>query len=153
MDMVAAADRVYPHAGVLRRTRTKRIAQVQARRHLRPAAQSELREPLVACQGRTRNTRMQRPRGQDRRGRITDLVDIHMRPSEVNDREMPSLWHGNFIKNSVNVPALALPIDRTSRLVPLAKMDEALAGSAPAYCHQSHLIDSGMAFRTCNRLY
>jgi IS30 family transposase len=60
----------------------------------------ELRKQLVACLRHGRSTRMPRSRGEDRRGQIPDMVSIHVRPPEVDDRVMPGHWEGDFIKGA-----------------------------------------------------
>ena len=49
----------------------------------------ELRRQLIACLRHGRSTRMPRSRGADRRGQIPEMVSIHVRPPEVDDRMMP----------------------------------------------------------------
>jgi transposase, IS30 family len=92
----------------------------------------ELRRQLVACLRHGRGTRMPRSRGQDRRGQIPDMVSIHVRPPEVDDRVMPGHWEGDFIKGAGNKSSVGVLVERTSRLVLLAKMDDATAASALA---------------------
>jgi IS30 family transposase len=92
----------------------------------------ELRKQLVACLRQGRSTRMPRTRGQDRRGQIPDMVSIHVRPPEVDDRVMPGHWEGDFIKGAGNKSSVGVLVERTSRLVLLAKMDDATAASALA---------------------
>ncbi|MFN9089974.1 MAG: IS30 family transposase [Alphaproteobacteria bacterium] len=92
----------------------------------------ELRKQLVACLRHGRSTRMPRSRGEDRRGQIPDMVSIHVRPPEVNDRVMPGHWEGDFIKGAGNKSSVGVLVERTSRLVLLAKMDDATAASALA---------------------
>lgn len=92
----------------------------------------ELRRQLVACLRHGRSTRMPRSRGQDRRGQIPDMVSIHVRPPEVDDRVMPGHWEGDFIKGAGNKSSVGVLVERTSRLVLLAKMDDATAASALA---------------------
>jgi IS30 family transposase len=92
----------------------------------------ELRKQLVACLRHGRGTRMPRSRGQDRRGQIPDMVSIHVRPPEVDDRVMPGHWEGDFIKGAGNKSSVGVLVERTSRLVLLAKMDDATAASALA---------------------
>src|SRR6201988_782674 len=67
-----------------------------------------------------------------RRGQIPDMVSIHVRPPEVNDRVMPGHWEGDFIKGAGNQSSIGVLVERTSRLVLLAKMDDATAASALA---------------------
>ena len=90
----------------------------------------ELRRQLVACLRQGHGTRMPRSRGTDRRGQIPDMVSIHVRPPEVNDRVMPGHWEGDFIKGAGNKSSVGVLVERTSRLVLLARMDDATAASA-----------------------
>ena len=92
----------------------------------------ELRKQLVACLRHGRGTRLPRTRGDDRRGQIPDMVSIHVRPPEVEDRVMPGHWEGDFIKGAGNKSSVGVLVERTSRLVLLAKMDDATAASALA---------------------
>ena len=92
----------------------------------------ELRRQLIACLRHGRSTRMPRTRGDDRRGQIPEMVSIHVRPPEVNDRVMPGHWEGDFIKGAGNKSSVGVLVERTSRLVLLAKMDDATAASALA---------------------
>ncbi len=92
----------------------------------------ELRRQLVACLRHGHSTRMPRTRGTDRRGQIPDMVSIHVRPPEVNDRVMPGHWEGDFIKGAGNKSSVGVLIERTNRLVLLARMEDATAASALA---------------------
>ena len=90
----------------------------------------ELRRQLVACLRHGRSTRMPRTRGADRRGQIPEMVSIHVRPPSVEDRVMPGHWEGDFIKGAANKSSVGVLVERTTRLVLLAKMDDATAASA-----------------------
>jgi len=57
----------------------------------------ELRRQLIACLRHGHNNRMSRTRGTDRRGQIPDMVSIHVRPPEIEDRLLPGHWEGDFI--------------------------------------------------------
>jgi IS30 family transposase len=92
----------------------------------------ELRRQLIACLRHGRSTRLPRSRGADRRGQIPDMVSIHVRPPEVEDRVMPGHWEGDFIKGAGNRSSVGVLVERTSRLVLLAKMDDATAAAALA---------------------
>jgi IS30 family transposase len=92
----------------------------------------ELRRQLIACLRHGRSTRLPRKRGTDRRGQIPEMVSIHVRPPEINDRVMPGHWEGDFIKGAGNKSSVGVLVERTSRLVLLAKMDDATAASALA---------------------
>jgi len=60
------------------------------------------------------------------------MVSIHVHPPEVNDRVMPGHWEGDFIKGAGNKSSLGVLVERTSRLVLLARMEDATAASALA---------------------
>jgi len=82
---------------------------------------------LARRQGKS--TRKQRSRT-DRRGQILDMVSIHVRPPEVEDRVMPGHWEGDLIKGAKNKSAVGVLVERTTRLVLLIKMKDATAASA-----------------------
>ena len=92
----------------------------------------ELRRQLIACLRQGRSTRMPRSRGTDRRGQIPDMLSIHVRPPEVEDRVMPGHWEGDFIKGAGNKSSVGVLVERTSRLVLLARMENASAAAALA---------------------
>lgn len=92
----------------------------------------ELRRQLIACLRHGRSTRRPRTGGTDRRGQIPAMVSIHVRPPAVDDRIMPGHWEGDLIKGAGNASAVGVLVERTSRLVLLARMDDASAASALA---------------------
>ena len=92
----------------------------------------ELRKDLIACLRQGKSGRKPRSAGDDRRGQIPEMVSIHLRPPEVNDRVMPGHWEGDLIKGAGNKSAIGVLVERTTRLVLLAKMPDATAESALA---------------------
>src|SRR5471032_1510340 len=46
---------------------------------------------------------MPRRQGTDRRGQIPDMVSIHVRQPEIEDRLLRGHWEGDFIKGANNV--------------------------------------------------
>ena len=60
------------------------------------------------------------------------MVSIHVRPPEVDDRVMPGHWEGDLIKGAGNKSAVGVLVERTSRLVLLARMQDATAATALA---------------------
>ena len=92
----------------------------------------ELRRQLIACLRQGRGTRLPRTRGVDRRGQIPEMVSIHVRPPEIEDRVMPGHWEGDFIKGAGNKSSVGVLVERSSRLVLLARMEDATAASALA---------------------
>lgn len=92
----------------------------------------ELRKELIACLRQGRSGRRLRSAGEDRRGQIPEMVSIHVRPPEVNDRLMPGHWEGDLIKGAGNKSSVGVLVERTTRLVLLARMPDATAESALA---------------------
>src|SRR6516164_9641683 len=91
-----------------------------------------LRKDLIACLRHGRSKRRPRSRGQDRRGQISDMLSLHVRPPEVEDRLVPGHWEGDLIKGARNQSAVGTLVERTSRLVLLARMEGATAEAALA---------------------
>lgn len=92
----------------------------------------ELRRQLVSLLRQSRSSRRPRSGGTDRRQTIPDMVSVHVRPPEVDDRLMPGHWEGDLIKGAGNRSAVGVLVERTSRLVLLARMPDATAESALA---------------------
>lgn len=92
----------------------------------------ELKKQLIALLRWSRSGRRPRSAGQDRRGQIPDMVSIHVRPPEVNDRLMPGHWEGDLIKGANNQSAVGVLVERSTRLVLLCRMPDATAESALA---------------------
>ncbi|MBK7989941.1 MAG: IS30 family transposase [Comamonadaceae bacterium] len=82
----------------------------------------ELRRELIACLRMARAKRWPRSRGTDRRGEITDLLSIHVRPPQVNERQFPGHWEGDLIKGAANLSAVGSLVERSSRLLMLVKL-------------------------------
>ncbi|EWG98213.1 hypothetical protein Q427_31715 [Halomonas sp. BC04] len=74
--------------------------------------------------------RQPRSRGNDRRGQIPDLVSIHMSPPEIEDRLMPGHWEGDLMMGANNRSVIGTLVERSTRLVILAKLDGTTATAA-----------------------
>ena len=90
----------------------------------------ELKRELIATLRHAHNKRVPRSKGQDRRGQIPDMVSIHLRPPEIEDRQFPGHWEGDLIKGAANASAVGTLVERTSRLVMLVKLPEFKPASA-----------------------
>lgn len=90
----------------------------------------ELRKELIATLRHAHNKRLPRSKGQDRRGQIPDMLSIHMRPPEIEDRQLPGHWEGDLIKGAGNASAVGTLVERTSRLLMLVKLPQFKPASA-----------------------
>jgi IS30 family transposase len=124
--IAAMLKRVYPNES------TRHVSHETIYTAIYALARGELRRQLIACLRFGKGTRLPRSRGTDRRGQIPDMVSIHVRPPEIEDRVMPGHWEGDFIKGAGNKSSVGVLVERSSRLVLLAKMDDATAASALA---------------------
>ncbi|GAA4357096.1 IS30 family transposase [Variovorax defluvii] len=86
-----------------------------------------LRKELVQMLRQGKSARKPRSRGEDRRGSLQDIVSIHVRPPEANDRLLPGHWEGDLIQGARNQSAVGTLVCRKSLFVMLVKMDGATA--------------------------
>ena len=89
-----------------------------------------LRSELLAALRQARKARQPRARGVDRRGQIPNMTPIAERPAEVGTRTVPGHWEGDLIKGARNGSAVGTLVERTTRLVLLARMEGTDATSA-----------------------
>jgi len=101
---------------------------IYAARYVLP--RGSLRTELLAALRQARKARRPRSRGTDRRGQLPNMTPITDRPPEVASRLVPGHWEGDLIKGARNGSAVGTLVERTTRLVLLAKMDGTDAASA-----------------------
>jgi IS30 family transposase len=94
------------------------------------APKGALRRELVALLRQGRGARRPQSRGPTRRGSLHDIVSIHLRPPEANDRLLPGHWEGDLIKGARNQSAVGTLVCRKTLFVMLVKMDGATAVDA-----------------------
>lgn len=82
----------------------------------------ELRRRLIGCLRQHRKVRRRRYRSAERRGQIPNLTPIAARPAEVEARLVPGHWEGDVLKGRANGSAVGTLVERTTRLVLLARM-------------------------------
>lgn len=87
----------------------------------------ELRTEVIGWLRFGHAKRRPRARGEDRRGRIPDMVSIHDRPTEIDERLVPGHWEGDFIKGAHNRSSVGTLVERTTLFTVLAKMENATA--------------------------
>jgi IS30 family transposase len=78
----------------------------------------ELKKTLVQGLRQERAYRRSKRRkspDQEARGKIQDMLSIHERPLEVNDRTIPGHWEGDLIMGKYKRSALCTLVERTTR--------------------------------------
>jgi IS30 family transposase len=90
----------------------------------------ELRAEMLATLRQGRKARRPRARCEDRRGEILNMVSIHQRPPEVDERVIPGHWEGDLIKGRRNASTVGTLVERTSLFVTFAKVGDGGAQAA-----------------------
>jgi IS30 family transposase len=86
----------------------------------------KLKKELIGYLRQKKKLRKNRKQSNESRGRISDMISIHVRPKEVKDRVMPGHWQGDLIMAKDHKSALGTMVERTTRtliLVPLKTKD------------------------------
>jgi len=86
----------------------------------------ELRKELISYLRQKKRLRKNRKLTTDSRGKIADMISIHERPKEVEDRIIPGHWEGDLIMGKDHKSAIGTIVERTTRtviLVPLKAKD------------------------------
>jgi len=103
----------------------------------------ELRTEVIGWLRFGHAKRRPRTRGEDRRGRIPDMVSIHDRPPEIEERLIPGHWEGDLIKGAHNRSSVGTLVERTTLFTVLAKLEDASAASAvKGFAHVLNRIDA-----------
>ena len=108
--------RLYPH------DKTKHVSHEHIYTCLYAQPRGALKKELIACLRMAHVKRWPRSKGQDRRKEMLDLFSIHVRPPEVEDRQLPGHWEGDLIKGAANASAIGTLVERTTRLVVLVRL-------------------------------
>jgi IS30 family transposase len=82
----------------------------------------ELRRLLISCLRQHRKQRRPRFRSTERRGQIPNRTPIGLRPPEVEGRRIPGHWEGDLLKGRANRSAVGALVERTTRVVLLARL-------------------------------
>ena len=82
----------------------------------------ELRREIIACLRRGHRRRRSRAGGEERRGRLRNMVSIHQRPPEIEERLVPGHWEGDYLKGQRGASAVGTLVERRTLFVTLAKI-------------------------------
>jgi len=86
-----------------------------------------LKKMLIDALRKGHQKRLSRNRGKDRRGGIKNMRSIRERHEEAQSRAIPGHWEGGLIKGAFNGSAIGTLVDRSTRFVILAKVDDSSA--------------------------
>jgi len=100
----------------------KRISHETIYAALYIVARGELRRTLIGCLRQHRKLRRRRYRSVEKRGQIPNPTPIAARPGEVEARLIPGHWEGDVLKGRANGSAVGSLVERTTRLVVLARL-------------------------------
>jgi len=84
----------------------------------------ELKRDLIAYLRQAKNKQLPRSKGQDRHGQIPDMLSIHLRPPEIEDRQFPGHWEGDLIKGAGNASAVGTLVERYDQKSRLRKIGD-----------------------------
>jgi transposase, IS30 family len=82
----------------------------------------QLKKELISYLRQHRPKRLPRTGRVETRGKIADMVSIHQRPPEVEDRSVPGHWEGDLIMGARNQSALGTLVERMTRFVILVPL-------------------------------
>lgn len=90
----------------------------------------DLRAEVLELLRHRRQKRRPRTRGKDRRGQIPNMISIHARPEEIEERLVPGHWEGDTIKGRYNRSAVGTLVERSTLFTVLIKLDGCGADAA-----------------------
>jgi IS30 family transposase len=93
-----------------------------------------LRRELAVHLRTGRALRRPQRKGNQRRGRIPDMVNISQRPAEVEDRALPGHWEGDLIMGKNGRSAMGTLVERKTRFLILLHLPD---GHSPAQVEQA----------------
>jgi IS30 family transposase len=112
-----------------------------------------LRKDLIACLRQAKPKRGVRSAGLDKRGHIPEMLSIHVRPPQIEDRQLPGHWEGDLIKGAGNASAAHVCQAFTHKLlsiaVPMRKSLTYDQGKEMAH-HKQLTQNTGMAVYFCD---
>jgi transposase, IS30 family len=114
--IAARLERDYP------RNMRKRISHETIYAAIYIVPRGQLRRTLIGYLRQHRKVRRRRYRSGEKRGQIPNPTPIAARPAEVEARLIPGHWEGDVLKGRANGSAVGSLVERTTRLVVLARL-------------------------------
>ena len=84
-------------------------------RYIYSIEDKEHKASLISNMRQSRRRRRPRKNGSKKRTNIKNIVSIHERPPEVEDREEPGHWEGDLVVGKDHRSAVATLVERTTR--------------------------------------
>ena len=120
-------------AGILKRDHPEQTALQASHETIYTAIyarpKGELRKELTSLLRQARGARRPQRRNASAAGRgvLQDMLSIHVRPPEANDRLVPGHWEGDLIKGARNQSSVGTLVCRRTCFVMIVKVDGATA--------------------------
>lgn len=113
---------------------------------------SELRKELIHCLRHGKATRRPRLGGVGRRNQVPDIVSIHVRPPETEDRPVLGYWEGDLIKEKDNASAVGTLVERASlnRMSLPIRKSMTYDQNREMTCHAEITQKTGVAIYCCD---
>ncbi|MDR3548525.1 MAG: IS30 family transposase [Candidatus Pacebacteria bacterium] len=86
-----------------------------------------LRKELISYLRKGSRGRQRRHQTRDNRGKLPNMVSIHERPKETEDRTVPGHWESDLIVGKDHKSAIATLVERTTRMTILVPLKEKTA--------------------------
>ena len=83
-----------------------------------------LKKHLIGYLRHKRRLRKNRKLSHEKRGQIPDLISIHERPEEVENRTVPGHWEGDLIMGKDHKTALGVLVERTTRFIFIVPLED-----------------------------
>lgn len=80
-------------------------------------AKGTLKKELIGYLRQRRKRRLPRSKPEEKRGKILNMISIHDRPPEVEDRRVPGHWEGDLVMGKGNKSAIGTLVERKTRFV------------------------------------
>ena len=90
----------------------------------------ELRKDLISCMRQAKSLRGGRRKAKPEHGILKNTVSIYERDASVLTREFVGHWEGDFMKGKGNASAIGTIVERKSRFLIIAEMEDCSAASA-----------------------
>jgi len=97
--------------------RTMHVSHETIYTYLYVQTKGTLKKELTGYLRQQRTKRLPRSSGEEKRGKIPNMISIADRPPEVEDRRVPGHWEGDLVMGKGNKSAIGTLVERSTRFV------------------------------------